>query len=63
MNKFKRLDQLIDEYEKRLNTIYPRMQMPGTELAIKHLEICLVQNRHVEDLYPEIYGAAEGKLI
>lgn len=63
MDKFKKLDQLIDEYENRLNTVYPRMQMPGTDLAIQHLEVCLIKNKHVEDLYPKIYGSAEGRLI
>lgn len=59
----KEIQKLFDEYRKRFKESFPLNQAPETEIMIKHIKVCLVSNISAPKKYPDIYGAAEGKLI
>lgn len=56
-------DSLLFKYWQKFGECFPLMQAPDDEQAVKHLNECLLKDVSAPKLYPDIYGAAEGKEI
>lgn len=58
------LDENLRKYYDKFETPFPLMQAPGDmQEAEKHVVKCLEENKLAEELWPERYGAVEGRLV
>ena len=56
MENEKRLQELLDEYEKRFGEPFPQDKIEYKQLMEGHIKTCLVMNVNAKVKYPGIYG-------
>lgn len=56
--------EYLDKYKDKFGEGFPLMQANGDSSIVKdQIKRCIDQNKKASELFPDIYGACEGKYI
>lgn len=56
--------EYLDKYKENFEKGFPLMQANGDSSIVKdQINKCIDQNKSASELFPDIYGACEGKYI